>query len=166
MKSESLEMAFPSPGHDYHACVDEALQRSEEICAQRGVRLTSLRRRVLEIVWRRHAPAGAYDILGLLNAGGGRVTSMSVYRALNFLLGQGFIHRLESRNAFVGCPDPARPHNPQFFICRTCDAVAGIDEPAIDGVIARQADRVGFAMDGFVVEVFGICPNCRKASAQ
>ena len=59
------------------------------LCRERGVRLTPLRARVLEIVWRSHRPSGAYDILAVLAAEGRSAAPPTVYRALDFLLEQG-----------------------------------------------------------------------------
>ena len=57
--------------HDHRRCVSRAIANAERICEARQLRLTPLRRRVLELVWNRHAPTGAYDILGALKKGEG-----------------------------------------------------------------------------------------------
>ena len=96
---------FPEPDHDHDACVSDALTRADEICAERGARLTALRRAVLEIVWASHAPIGAYEILDRLqtarradNDEPARAAPPTVYRALDFLLEHGLAHRIESLN--------------------------------------------------------------------
>ena len=95
--------AFPRPGHDHAPCAKDALMRAEKLCRRKGLRFTDVRRRVLGAIWEGHAPKGAYDILATLNTGGGRHAPMAVYRALDFLQTHGLVHRVESRNAFVGC---------------------------------------------------------------
>ena len=96
--------------HDHRVCVKDALEQATAICAKRGARLTPIRRRVLELIWASHKPSGAYDILEALSqeSRGKRIAPPTVYRALDFLLEQGLIHRLESLNAFIGCPHPMR----------------------------------------------------------
>ena len=47
-----------SSDHDHADCVGYALQSAEQVCARKGVRLTTLRRRVLELVWESHRPVG------------------------------------------------------------------------------------------------------------
>src|SRR5262249_31814588 len=92
--------SFGQRPHDHQACVAEALDKAALLCDRRGARLTELRLRVLELVWRSHAPVGAYEVLGLLQQRGGkRAAPPTVYRALDFLLEHGLIHRLESLNA-------------------------------------------------------------------
>ena len=95
--------------HDHAQCIDAALDKAADLCSRRGARLTKLRRRVLELVWQGHAAVKAYDLLGALDRGAGAAKPPTVYRALDFLIAHGLVHRLESLNAFVGCPAPEAP---------------------------------------------------------
>ncbi|NBB83522.1 MAG: transcriptional repressor [Alphaproteobacteria bacterium] len=149
--------------HDHGACVDDALARAEALCAARGTRLTPIRRKVLELVWRGHRPRGAYDILDDLGRDGRRPAPLTVYRALDFLLEQGLVHRLESLNAFVGCPHPGAGHPSQFLVCERCGTATERADPTVAAAIAASADAVGFTVDRQVVEIRGVCPNCRAA---
>jgi len=151
-----------SPGyHDHGLCVAEAMRDAERICARRGVRLTKLRYRVLELVWSSHAPIGAYGLLERLSRERRGATPPTVYRALEFLLAQGLVHRINSLNAFVGCADPAAAHAGQFLICRDCGAAAELHDSRVDRAIARGAAEIGFLAEEPTVEVSGICPACR-----
>ncbi len=153
---------FPAHDHDHGHCVADALKKAEEICALRGARLTQMRRRVLEFVWESHVPVGAYDILDRLNAGGGRAAPIAVYRALEFLMAHELVHRLASLNAYTGCGLPGTPHGAHFLICNGCGAAAELHDRQIDRAISRGADQAGFAVDAPVVEVRGLCPDCRS----
>jgi Fur family zinc uptake transcriptional regulator len=148
--------------HDHARCIDDALSRAADLCARRGTRLTELRRRVLELVWQRHAAVKAYDLLGELGARGGSTKPPTVYRALEFLIAHGLVHRLESLNAYVGCPAPDASHAGQFLICDACGNVSEFEAPAIGAAIAAQAHRAHFAVAGQTVEVRGTCRQCRK----
>src|SRR5262245_4876474 len=119
-KSAFPRPAFPRKGHDHDRCVTDALSAAEAVCARAGDRLTPLRRRVLELVWASHRPAGAYALLDRLREDGRGAAPPTVYRALDFLLERGLIHRIESLNAFVGCAHPGENHLVQFLICRSC----------------------------------------------
>ncbi len=149
--------------HDHGHCVADAIEKAEQICASRGSRLTKMRRRVLDIVWESHVPVGAYDILERLNAGGGRTAPITVYRALEFLMAHGLVHRLSSLNAYTGCDLPGTPHGAHFLICNACGAAAELQDDQIDRAISRGASKAGFAVDAPVVEVRGLCPACREA---
>ena len=151
---------FSPKKHNHKNCVQSAIRRAEAICTDRGIRLTRLRRRILELVWSRHGPLGAYDILRLMNKRDGKVKPNTVYRGLEFLLEAGLIHRLDSMNAFMGCADPARKHAGQFLICRRCESAAEIHDPGIERTLGKDAERVGFAVEQQTVEVLGLCPTC------
>src|SRR5579871_562039 len=86
---------FRSTTHDHAACVGDALDRAGALCEQRGARLTELRRQVLELVWGSHSPIGAYDILGAMQQSHRGAAPPTVYRALEFLMEQGLVHRIE-----------------------------------------------------------------------
>jgi Fur family transcriptional regulator, zinc uptake regulator len=151
--------------HDHQSCVANAVSVATELCQRRGVRLTALRQRVLELVWHSHAPIGAYDILDRLRVEDGRLAAPpTVYRALEFLMQQKLIHRIESLNAFVGCIDPSRPHSAQYLICRACGTVTELEDSAVAEAIAGQAARQGFSIDRQTVEVHGLCGHCAKAA--
>lgn len=151
--------------HDHTLCVDAALDKAAALCSRRGARLTRLRRRVLELVWQSHQAVKAYDLLGELDRSDGAAKPPTVYRALDFLMAHGLVHRLESLNAYVGCPKPEAPHDGQFLICNACGLVSEFAAPAIETVIAGQAADLGFAVGQHTIEVRGICRSCRGSVA-
>jgi Fur family zinc uptake transcriptional regulator len=156
-------MTTPASGHDHDACIAGALTRAADLCARRGARLTDLRREVLELIWQDHTAVKAYDLLGRL--GGGEASASAkpptVYRALDFLLAHGLIHRLESLNAYVGCPDPDHAHEGTFLICDGCGAVIELRLDALDALLERGADALRFAVRRRTVEMRGACATCR-----
>lgn len=151
---------FGKAQHNHRDCLAAAVHTAERLCDLRGVRLTTLRRRVLELIWRSHDPIGAYAILDALRAERRRAAPPTVYRALEFLTEQGLVHRIESRNAYVGCADPEHGHTSQFLICGRCGAASELHDKRIQGVIGEDAHAVGFRIQHVVVEVIGLCPSC------
>ena len=151
-------------GHDHASCVADALALAEEICRSQGARLTPIRRRVLELVWESHRPAGAYEILDRLNESGRRMAPIAVYRALDFLMEHGLVHRLASRNAFIGCTHPVRAHAAQFLICERCETVTELEDGEIARAVSDGATRAGFSLSGHVIEAQGICEACRRGA--
>ena len=114
--------------HDHTRCAVDAVAQASAICADRGLRLTPVRQRVLELLWETHLPVGAYEMLDRLRAEGLGSQPPVVYRALDFLIGQGFAHKLQKRNAYVGCEHPGESHPVHFLICNTCENVAELDD--------------------------------------
>ena len=121
LHNESRSMMAPFHGHDHdHAgCVEAALGDAERLCARRrGARLTKLRRRVLGMRLALSRAGWGLRYFGCTRAPSRRrAAPPTVYRALAFLMEQGLVHRLESRNAYIGCAMPAAPHSGQFLIC-------------------------------------------------
>lgn len=150
----------PDAAHDHARCVEDALTRAEAICEARGLRLTPLRRHVLRLVWAGHKPVGAYDVLDALTEAGRRAAPPTVYRALDFLMEAGLVHRLDSLNAYIGCPDPAHAHSGQFLICRECHSVIELDASAINARIQEAAAGAGFRAEQQMLEVRGLCAAC------
>ena len=148
------------------AALTTRLARAEAACAQRGLRLTEVRRDVLRLILQAGEPVGAYALLDGLRAltGGGKPPT--VYRALDFLLAQGLIHRVERLNAFVGChDDDAHQHAAQFLICRVCGQATEIEDEAVASAIAQAAASCGFQPLRATVEVDGVCAACAATSA-
>lgn len=155
-------MTFPAPNHDHGSCVAHALAAAEAECRRRGARLTDVRRRVLELVWASHAPIGAYVVLDILGREGWSAAPPTVYRALDFLLAHGLVHRIERLNAFVGCSHPGAPHAGQFLLCTKCGAAAELVDAAVAQALAEAAGRMGFTVTGQTIEAEGLCPACRQ----
>jgi Fur family zinc uptake transcriptional regulator len=150
--------------HDHSHCVHTALSEADTLCANKGQRLTALRRRVLELVWQSHKPLGAYDILAVLSEQDGRrAAPPTVYRALDFLQDNGLVHRIASLNAFMGCNHPAHAHQGQFLICRECHIAIELEQESISEAIMVGARNVGFRAEGQTVEVVGVCSACTGA---
>lgn len=148
--------------HDHSTCVRSALAAADSACKERAVQLTPVRRRVLEILLESHAAMGAYDILARLDAEGLGSKPPVAYRALTFLVEQGFVHRIERLNAFIACVLPGAAHDPAFMICRSCGTVA---EAQADAAMDQAAALSGFVVEQTVMEAEGLCPSCQSKDA-
>ncbi|MFZ5963028.1 Fur family transcriptional regulator [Thalassococcus sp. BH17M4-6] len=149
--------------HDHGQCVDAAISGAESHCAAAGLRFTPVRRAALEILLREHRAMGAYELLDRLRDAGFGAQPPVAYRALDFLVEHGFVHKIERLNAFVACAHPGASHSPAFLICRKCDAVAEAHSAPARGTLGDAARATGFRIERTVVEALGICPACAKA---
>lgn len=156
-----MESATPPKGfakHDHGQCIHTALAAADAACVARKVQMTPVRRRTLEILLEAHAALGAYDVLARLDADGFGAKPPVAYRALTFLVDNGFAHRIERLNAFVACAQPGAAHDPAFMICRTCGKVA---EGEADTALNASAASAGFHIERTVIEAEGLCPGCQ-----
>ncbi len=158
-----MASVFPAPDHDHARCCADAMAHAEAMCAERGERLTPMRRHVLEVLAASHKPLGAYEIMDRLAGRGPRPAPITVYRALDFLRDNGLVHRIESRNAFVAC---GRNHGTNalvaFLICERCGAVGEAPAAAIGQSLAAAARSAGFTPTLSVIEITGTRAHCRE----
>ena len=151
--------------HNHQHCIDDALTRARELCQRRQVKFTRIREQVLACVWANHQPVGAYPILEeIAKDSDRRPAPPTVYRALDFLLENGLVHRIASLNAFVGCKNPNHHHQGHFLICRQCRNAIELDTDVINSAINAAATQHGFAVEAPCVEVVGCCANCQELS--
>ncbi len=137
--------------------------RVEEACVRDGVQLTPLRRRVLDVFADRAAPLGAYAILEELSRREGKqVAPPTVYRTLDFLIEHGFVHKIESLNAYAPCEHLGHAHHGMLFICERCGRSEEIEDDAVIRAIAATAAGSGFALRRVMVEAKGLCRRCAE----
>ena len=139
---------------------DVLLRQADQQCQERGVRFTPIRRRVLEMISGTPGGLKAYDLLDRLSDEHASARPPTVYRALDFLVGHGFAHKIERLNAFIACVHPSHSHTPAFMICRLCDAVAEAQSSPARGALGDAARATGFRIERTVVEASGVCPAC------
>ncbi len=136
------------------------LARAEAASETAGLRLTPVRRRALEILLEAHKALGAYEVLERLAEDGFGRQPPVAYRALDFLVENGFAHRIRRLNAYTACMHPGEVHAPAFLICRVCEAVAEAPVADVRRALERTAAAMGFAVERVNLEVVGLCPAC------
>jgi Fur family zinc uptake transcriptional regulator len=161
-----------------HACIDPLhhvddaesfLAAVERACRERGLRLTPIRARVLTLIAEHRKPIKAYDLLDRIRDAGdaeavGAAAPPTVYRALDFLLANGFIHKLQSVNAFVACHHPnTAQHSVPFLICDRCHTAVELEDARIVALLDEKARALGFVPQAQTLEVHGVCARCAQA---
>ncbi|WP_241630666.1 transcriptional repressor, partial [Rosenbergiella nectarea] len=87
------------------------------------------------------------DLLDKLRISEPQAKPPTVYRALDFLLEQAFIHRVESNNSYVVCPHFDHPsHSSMLLICDQCASVTERPAEGIENGIKEQASVSGFTL--------------------
>ncbi|MDP3961910.1 MAG: Fur family transcriptional regulator [Pseudorhodobacter sp.] len=147
--------------HDHAHCCGDVLAHAQALVAERGLRLTPVRQRTLEILLESHHALGAYDVLQRLAAEGYGNQPPVAYRALEFLVEHGMAHRIRRLNAFTACMNPGTIHAPAFLICRACNAVAEAPAAPVRVALDAAATALGFTVECHNIEAAGLCPTCR-----
>ncbi|MCC5854667.1 MAG: zinc uptake transcriptional repressor Zur [Idiomarina sp.] len=142
---------------------EKLLSTAESVCTQRGVRMTPTRREVFSILSRQPGAIGAYDLLDLLKEAVPNAKPPTIYRALDFLQEQGFVHKISSSNSYVLCTHFEKHHPAQMLICNQCGSVQETHSEQIDDAVRIQATKHGFDVQHQTVEAHGVCNNCQTA---
>ncbi|MBF9195986.1 transcriptional repressor [Microvirga sp. BT290] len=135
------------------------MAETEAQCRARGVRLTPIRRRVLEVLLGAAKPLGAYDLADALVSQGRKMAPITVYRALDFLIEQGLAHRLASRNAYIA--STGGHATPAFLICEACGEATEIACPDVAETVRRVLTAQGYQPLSRALEITGRCPHCQ-----
>jgi len=159
MKIPDLQTA---PEHDHSKCISTALGVAEHLCNERGVQLTQIRHQVLELIWSSHRAMKAYELLDMIKPLQNSAKPATIYRALDFLIEQGLIHRVESLNAFVGCNCSGLQHDQLLLICKQCHVVEERPAETVMQALAAEIQAADFTVHSQAIEVHGVCTKCRQ----
>ena len=152
--------------HDHASCIADCIETADAQCKAQGLQFTPVRKRVLEILLQEHRALGAYEILDRLREEGLGSQPPIAYRALDFLVSNGFAHKIERLNAFIACTHPGEDHAPVFMICRMCKSVAEAQAVPTNGQLGQAARDAGFQIERTVVEAEGLCPKCQESASK
>ena len=145
--------------HNHELCYKSSIKAFKKNCHEKKLKLTPLRLKVFELLLNDHRPLGAYQILNTLSKDGLNLTPPVIYRVLDFLIEQGFVHKIKNLNAFIACSHPGNTHSPTFMICRKCEKVAEIDVKE-SGIKLDKNLFSDFQIEESIIEVIGICKSC------
>lgn len=144
--------------------IEQLLARAALVCQQREVRFTPTRQNVFRLMAQHKGAISAYDLLEQLKTLEPNAKPPTVYRALDFLLTQGFVHKVESLNAFLFCEHFDEHHPMQLLICNDCGLVIELHDEAINSAFEDQALLHGFAIINQSIEAHGRCQQCSSAA--
>lgn len=140
---------------------DKIITEAEHLCLQRGARLTAQRSTVLRLMIEHNSTISAYDLLDKLRQNEPQAKPPTVYRALDFLLEQGFIHRVESNNSYVVCPHFDHPsHNSILLVCDHCSSVTECRADGVEKIINQHSKTIDFTPRHTIIECYGLCGSC------
>ena len=143
-------------------CVNDALAKAELVCQERGLRFTEIRKFILRLIWDNPKPSKAYDLLGEVSKMNYSAKPPTVYRALDFLLENGFIHKINTLNAYIACTHTLKHDHCYFIICDKCDQVQECCDEAITETIEKTLSQNRFSHKEIALEISGSCDDCLK----
>lgn len=156
-----MSQATLMSAHNHEHCIHKALTSAEKICQEKKLRLTPMRKRILELIWTNHKTIGAYELLDVFKQEDPNAKPVTIYRALDFLLSAGLIHKVESINAFVGCLQPETVHHSVILICDSCHNAYEVEAQQVYRKIIEVSESIDFKPSQLTLELHGSCKNCQ-----
>jgi Fur family zinc uptake transcriptional regulator len=153
------------PGHVHAESQEAALTLAEEYCRERGEKLTPIRRKVLELLLNSGRATKAYSLLDDMRQIHPGSAPPTVYRALDFLLSAGLVHRIESINAFTVCHDLTQCQHGILVVCQQCGNVTELHQPKLRQALVAQIEDAGYRLASDEIELKGLCAACQAAEA-
>tara|TARA_B100002019_G_C21053062_1_gene490223 strand:- start:225 stop:656 length:432 start_codon:yes stop_codon:yes gene_type:complete len=138
------------------------LKKASEYCEARKQRLTEPRIEVLKIIAASKKPLGAYEVLEHLGKVINNPKPPTAYRAIEFWQEHGFIHRIESLNAYIACEAGHRHRGSQFMICDDCGGVTEAHLCDLPQPFNDTALKHAFSPSRWNLEIYGQCGKCSQ----
>lgn len=156
-----MTTSFHPQAHDHNNCINHALESAQTVCQDKNIRLTPIRQRIFELIWSNHKAVGAYNLLATLQQEDPKAKPVTIYRALDFLLEAGLIHKVASLNAFIGCSQPEIAHNSVMLICDLCHDAKEVEAQEVYEAIFEIGKNNAFHPQQLTLELHGICDDCQ-----
>jgi len=146
--------------HNHQVCMAQSLRSAETVCVEKGMRLTAIRRRILELICASHKAMGAYELLDLFREENSKAKPVTIYRALAFLMDAGLVHKIESLNTFIGCLQAETKHQAVILICDQCKNAYELDAASVYQSLFAMSKKIQFTPVSLTIELHGLCCSC------
>ena len=146
------------------ADLKQSIKQLETYCQKNNMRFTKPRQSVLALILKADKPITAYELIDRLKKELDNPKPPTIYRALDFLKENAFIHRIESLNAYVSCIEGHRHEGSQFMICDMCQSVEEIHLCHLPPTLDNKLGESKFKINYWNIEVHGVCSNCQHSA--
>lgn len=147
-------------GHNHLECSQKVIKNAEELCLKASLNLTPIRKKVLEIISSNHKPARAYDLLAKLKDAGFSDKPPTIYRALDFLIENRLVHKLNTINAYTACFNEESEEISCFLICEICQEIDEFQDEDLNKVLANIGKKRGIEIKNLNLEIGFKCQKC------
>lgn len=147
------------------ASIKQILNHAEQSCSANGTRMTDKRKQVLTGLLKTQKALSAYELANFCKEEfDDSIPAMSVYRILEFLESENFVHKLHIANKYVACSHISCAHaheQPQFLICDKCEDITEIAiRKNIIKTLKAQVHEADYVMKSTQLELHCLCKKC------
>lgn len=130
-------------------------------CEGLNLKLTSLRKEILYILWCAKKPIKAYDILSNLIKTKSNATPPTVYRSLDFFVTSNILHKIESIQSYTLCCEPVKNLSAEILmVCNNCHNVVETYNTNIHKLLTEISKQNSFQLNQDAIELKGTCQTC------
>jgi Fur family ferric uptake transcriptional regulator len=154
-KIRSRVKATASSGRTTHAPDLPRLRRDlDAYMTKRRLRSTEQRRLIID------------GLLRQVRAVDSRVGYATVYRTMKLLADSGVVQEHKFGDGLTRYELVDEQHHHDHLICLECGKITEFEEPLIEELQARVAQRYGFLVKQHKHELYGVCVECQRAAAK
>jgi Fur family ferric uptake transcriptional regulator len=136
---------------------------NKKIIRDLGLKVTAQRLDILEAVRSGPSHFTAQEIFEAVTATSPDIGFATVYRFLRTLSERRFVTEVRMGGMPARYEWAAKQHH-DHLTCSSCARIVEFENPEIERLQERVAKQHGFHLTTHVLELYGICPDCRKAS--
>jgi Fur family zinc uptake transcriptional regulator len=134
-----------------------------DYCDSISSKFTSLRRRILYILWSTNKPLKAYEILEELVNTIQNAQAPTVYRVLDYFVSAGIVHKIESIQSYTLCHEPHKKLPSEILmVCDQCHGVQEVYNKPLHILVKKVSEEQQFSIGQDVIELRGLCKNCMR----
>lgn len=128
-------------------------------CNSKQISLTNQQKLILKIIQESSQPLTSVEILDLLHTQNPTANRMTIYRAIEYLIKNNLIHKVQSNNTYTLCQHPS-DHSCQILVCTKCGTHYEIHSHQICSSLDFIQLEYGFVFSN-PLEITGTCQKCR-----
>ena len=143
----------------------ENQDKLKEILKEKGLKLTTQRRTILEVLSKHDGEhLTAEEVYELVKIDCPEIGLATVYRTLQLLLELNLVERLNLEDGFIRYEigHNKNEHHHHHLICNCCEKVYEVEDDLLESFEEQIRDKYNFTITDHKVKIYGICSNCQQ----
>jgi Fur family transcriptional regulator, ferric uptake regulator len=155
-----------SAGKLTNADADRLRRDLDSYMLKRGLRSTEQRRLIIDTFFDVGEHITIDSLLKQVRSVDSRVGYATVYRTMKLLTESGVVQEHKFGDGFTRYELSDEEHHHDHLICLDCGKITEFEEPLIEELQDRVANRYGFHVRQHKHELYGTCAECQKRNAR
>ncbi len=146
--------------------VERLRSELDDYMSRQQLRSTEQRRLIIDTFFESQEHMTIDDLLAVVRRSDAKIGYATVYRTMKMLAAGGIAHEHRFGDGFTRYELADDDAHHDHLICEDCGGIEEFEEPLIEELQERIAERYGFTVRDHKHELYGQCRECRmKANA-